>query len=251
MGMFGGGGSPQALSPSDSPTFAGLTVSGLTSGRVVLAGTGGVLQDSSNLTFSGSTLTGSTIQAAASFVLTAAGAQFIQSNATDGFRFSNAATSQFFYLNALTDQTLSLVNGVTAQAFSIYGAYTSATNYSRVSIKHATTTLLAVSGASVTATSLIPAGAQVLSVNSRVTTALGTSNGTTGYAVGTAADPNLWGDVVGTATTTSSGQANATADPVGVWAAAARDVIVTAAGGNFDATGAIYLDVAYTMTEAD
>jgi hypothetical protein len=41
----------------DSPTFTGLTLSGLTSGRVVLAGTAGVLEDSANLAFSDSLLT--------------------------------------------------------------------------------------------------------------------------------------------------------------------------------------------------
>lgn len=46
----------QAVKTTSSPTFANLTDSGLTSGRVVYAGTAGILQDSSNLNFNGSTL---------------------------------------------------------------------------------------------------------------------------------------------------------------------------------------------------
>jgi hypothetical protein len=40
-----------------TPTFTSITDSGLTSGRVTYAGTGGLLQDSANLTFNGTTLT--------------------------------------------------------------------------------------------------------------------------------------------------------------------------------------------------
>ncbi len=97
----------------------------------------------------------------------------------------------------------------------------------------------AVSGASVTCTGLIPAKCKLIGVSTKVTTALGTGNGTTGYAVGTVADPNQWGDIVGTATTTTSCNADATADPTLAWNASAQDVVLTAAGGNFDGTGAI------------
>ena len=42
-------------------TFSSITDSGLTSGRVTYAGTGGLLQDSANLTFNGTTLTANTL----------------------------------------------------------------------------------------------------------------------------------------------------------------------------------------------
>lgn len=143
-------------------------------------------------------------------------------------------------------------NGTNAQKSNLYARYTSATDYARAGVQWAVTTLAAVSGASVTATNLIPAKARMTGgVISKVTVALGATGGTTGYAVGTAGDPNLWGDVVGTATTVSSAQADATADPVLTWSASAQDVIVTAAGGNFDGTGSIYLAVPYIMSEAD
>lgn len=156
------------------------------------------------------------------------------------------------FLSQDAANTLAQRNGTTAQEQRLYARYTSATDYGRRVVKWATTTLSAVSGASVTATGLIPARAQMLDgVISKVVTALGTTNSTTGYAVGTSGDPNLWGDVTGTATTTASGSANFTASPNLAFSTSAQDVVVTAAGGNFDGTGAIYLAVPYSMSEAD
>jgi hypothetical protein len=48
---------PQNLRITASPTFANIYDSGLTSGRITYAGTSGLLQDSSNLTFDGTNLT--------------------------------------------------------------------------------------------------------------------------------------------------------------------------------------------------
>jgi hypothetical protein len=50
-------GTVQSIGTSSSPTFAGLTVSALTAGRVPVAGTAGLLGDDADLTFSGDTLT--------------------------------------------------------------------------------------------------------------------------------------------------------------------------------------------------
>lgn len=116
-------------------------------------------------------------------------------------------------------------------------------------IKQATSLLSAVSGATVTATNLIPDGAFVLGVTTRITTTLGVSNGTTGYAVGDSGDPNRWGDIVGTASGTTSNNTNATANFTGAYIAA-DSVIITAAGGNFDGTGAIRVVVLYIDTTA-
>jgi hypothetical protein len=132
-----------------------------------------------------------------------------------------------------------------------YGDRASSTNYQRLAIKSAKTTLSAVSGATVTATSLIPDGAFLIGVTTRVNTALGATNGTTGYAVGTAADPNLWGDVA----TITEGTVSQSADFTNVAASglyiAAESVLLTAAGGNFDGTGAIEVCAHYINTEAD
>jgi len=89
-----------------------------------------------------------------------------------------------------------------------------------------------------------------MGVTSKVTTALGTTNSTTGYKIGTGADDDRWGDITGTAAGTTSDNRNWTAGTIECFPTA-TDVIVTATGGNFDATGVIYLSVQYMAGEAD
>jgi hypothetical protein len=141
-------------------------------------------------------------------------------------------------------------NAANAQTLRVYDTYTSATDFHRVAIATARATLTNVSGASVTATGLIPAGAVVMGVTSKVTTALGTTNSTTGYKIGTGADDDRWGAITGTAAGTTSDNRNWTAGTIECFPTA-TDVIVTATGGNFDATGVIYLSVQYMAGEAD
>lgn len=141
-------------------------------------------------------------------------------------------------------------NGTNAQTTRIYDTYTSATDYHRIAIATARATLTGVSGASVTATGLIPAGAVVMGVTSKVTTALGTGNGTTGYQIGTGADADRWGAITGTAAGTTSDNRDWTAGTIECFPSA-TDVIVTATGGNFDGTGVIYLSVQYMTGQAD
>lgn len=147
--------------------------------------------------------------------------------------------------------TIAQADGTNAQVFNHYGTdITPGSRYSRLAIKHATVSKTAAVGASVTATNLIPAKANVLGVNTVVTTGLGVGTGTTGYTVGDGTDVDRWGVVVGTAAGTDTDQTDATADPTG-WFTAANNVVLTASGGNFDGTGVILIDVAYTMTEAE
>jgi hypothetical protein len=146
--------------------------------------------------------------------------------------------------------TLAQRRGTNAQVTRVYDTYTSATDYHRIAIATARATLSAVSGASVTATALIPAGAVVMGVTSKVTTALGTTNSTTGYKIGTAGDDDRWGDITGTAEGTTSDNRDWTAGTIECFPAA-TDVIVTATGGDFDATGVIYLSVQYMTGQAD
>jgi hypothetical protein len=146
--------------------------------------------------------------------------------------------------------TLAQRNGTNAQKTNIYDTFTSSTDYHRVTIATARATLTNVSGASVTATGLIPAGAVVMGVTSKVTTALGTANGTTGYKIGTGADDDRWGAITGTAAGTTSDNRNWTAGTIECFPSA-TDVIVTATGGNFNGTGVIYLSVQYMAGEAD
>lgn len=115
-----------------------------------------------------------------------------------------------------------------------------------IKILQATTTLSGVTGASVTATNLVPARAQVIGVATRVTTGLGTGSGTTGYTVGDGSDADRFGAVTGTiAGTDTDSSTDATADPRMTWSASAQNIVITAAGGNFDGTGAIRVEVYY------
>lgn len=113
-----------------------------------------------------------------------------------------------------------------------------------MNIKTATTLLSAVSGATVTATNLIPATAFLLGVSTRITTALGTGGGTTGYQVGDGTDADRFGVAAAVTSGTTTKNTDATADPTG-WALAARSVVITAVGGNFNGTGAIRVSADY------
>lgn len=118
------------------------------------------------------------------------------------------------------------------------------TGLSGLNFKVATTLLSAVSGASVTATSLIPDGAFVIGVATRVTTAIGNGGGTTGYQVGDGSDADRWGSIAAITAGTTSSNADATANFTGAFTSA-NNVVITAVGGNFDGTGAIRVTVAY------
>lgn len=149
-----------------------------------------------------------------------------------------------------TAATLAQRNGTAAQTFRLYDTYASATDYHRVAVRTARATLSGVSGATVTATNLIPDGAVVVGVTTKVTTSLGTSNGTTGYTVGDGTDADRWGAITGTAAGTSSDNRDWTAGTVECFTAN-TSVVITATGGNFNGTGVIYVSVQYLTGECD
>jgi hypothetical protein len=169
--------------------------------------------------------------------------------------FSNGTTPSSGTLDTILARdaanTLAHRNGTSAQTVNNYGTFTSTSSYQRSGWKQAKATLSAVSGASVTATNLIPDGAFLLGVTTRINTGLGATNGTTGYAVGTAADPNLWGDVAAITAGTASGSTSFTATGASGLYIAAESVIITAATGNFDGTGEIEVIAHYFICEAD
>jgi len=142
--------------------------------------------------------------------------------------------------------TLAQRNGANAQAFRLYGTYTAADNFQRLAITSASATLSALSGASVTATGLIPAGAVVMGVTSRVSTLI---TGADGYQIGTGADADRWADKTGVAVGTTTDNRDWTAGTIENFAAA-TDVIVTAKTANFTA-GAIVVTVHYLAGQAD
>jgi hypothetical protein len=117
-------------------------------------------------------------------------------------------------------------------------------NGAGLNVKTASQLLSAVSGATVTATNLIPAGAFLVGVSTRITTGLGTGGGTTGYQVGDGSDADRFGVAAATTAGTTTKNTDATADPTG-WASAARSVVLTATGGNFNGTGAVRVSVAF------
>jgi hypothetical protein len=146
--------------------------------------------------------------------------------------------------------TIAQRNGTSAQVKRIYDTYASSTDYHRLAIATARATLSGVTGASVTATAIIPDGAVVVGVTTKVTTGLGTGSGTTGYTVGDGSDVDRWGVVVGTASGTSSDNTNWTATTIQAFTAAS-DIVITASGGNFDGTGVIYVSVQYLIGQCD
>ena len=146
--------------------------------------------------------------------------------------------------------TLALRNSTSAQTFNIYDTYASGSDYHRVAVKTARSTLSSVSGASVTASSLIPAGAVLLGLTTKVTTGLGTTNGTTGYTIGDGSDADRWGAITGTASGTSSDNSDWTSGTIEAFTSA-QDVVITATGGNFDGTGVIYVSAQYMIGECD
>jgi hypothetical protein len=142
--------------------------------------------------------------------------------------------------------TLAQRNGANAQTTRVYSTYTAADNFQRLAITSASVTLSALSGASVTATGLIPAGAVVMGVTSRVSTLI---EGADGYQIGTAADADRWADKTGVAVGTTTDNRDWTAGTIENFAAA-TDVIVIAKTANFTA-GAIVVTVHYLAGQAD
>jgi hypothetical protein len=142
--------------------------------------------------------------------------------------------------------TLAQRRGTNAQTTRVYSTYTAADNFQRLAITSASVTLSALSGASVTAAGLIPAGAVVMGVTSRVSTLI---TGADGYQIGTGADADRWADKTGVAVGTTTDNRDWTAGTIENFAAA-TDVIVTAKTANFTA-GAIVVTVHYLAGQAD
>jgi hypothetical protein len=123
----------------------------------------------------------------------------------------------------------------------------------RLSMTCAKQTLSAISGATVATTGgLIPKGAYLIGVTSRINTDLGTSNGTTGYKVGNGSDDDLWGVAAAVTGGTQTQSSDYTAGGAsGVLYTSAGEVTLTAVGGNFNGTGAIEVSAFYFLCEAD
>lgn len=163
-------------------------------------------------------------------------------------------------IGRVADDQLSLIAGgiegirITEAASSItidFDAGDNATGNvgSVTTVTSAIATISSSAAATLTASNLIPAGVHLIGLTARITTGFGTSTGLTDFDVGDGTDVNRWADSLAiTAGTTMdlTDQTNSTAS--GDFAAA-NDVVLTAVGGNFDATGVIELIAHYiTLT---
>jgi hypothetical protein len=143
--------------------------------------------------------------------------------------------------------TLAQRRGTNAQESRVYGSYTSATNFQRLSIKTLRESSGALSGASYTTTIAIPAYAHLIGVTTRVTTEV---TGATTYDVGDGSDVDLWGAAVGVTLGSESRTADFTDVAAVGPAATSRTVTLTANGSNFTA-GVVEICLHYLTTEAD
>jgi parallel beta-helix repeat protein len=126
--------------------------------------------------------------------------------------------------------------------------YGAVNNFQRSAWRQVKATFTAPTGASLTATNLIPDGALLLGVTARTNLALGATAGLTGYTVGDGSDPDLWGAVTSVGVSRGLSSRDYT-DPAaaGRLYTSPQSVVITATGGTFDGTGEIEL-VAHYMT---
>lgn len=123
------------------------------------------------------------------------------------------------------------------------------TNGASLSVRSSSELLAVGTGATATTTNLIPAGASLLAVTARVTTAV-TSTGAATFDVGDAVDPDRYGaTIVGNLATTLTA-ANYTADPSGVWSSSPREIILSAPGVQSFTAGAVRICAHYTLPTA-
>ena len=178
---------------------------------------------------------------------------------TNQFTFSTSTTGGHFVgpfsvrsgandatLNADAAHQMAQRSGTNAQTFRVYDTFASATDFHRVGIATARATLPGLSGASVTATALIPAGAVVVGVTAKVLTAV---TGATSWQLGTAADPDRFAAAGGIALGSTTDNTNWTAGGIECFLAA-TNIVLTANGSNFTG-GSVYISVQYIRGEAD
>ncbi len=232
------------LATSDSPTFAQITVGAgsriSNSGGIKFGGEFDLVSLATNSDFG---LTRSNI---ARIVLGQSGVGMRQEGAVSWTGTTEATDAKDLSLLRDAANTLAQRNGTAAQTSRIYDTYASATDYHRLAIATARATATAMSGPSVTLTNIIPAGAVVVGVTCKVTTAI---TGATSFDIGTATDVDRFGAAVGIALGATSDNRNWTSGAVECFPAA-TSLILTANGGNFTA-GAVYVSVQYLSGQAD
>jgi hypothetical protein len=160
---------------------------------------------------------------------------------------TNANTNPDTRLYRDAADTLAQRRGTNAQESRVYGSFTSATNFQRMSIKTLRESSGALSGATYVTTIAIPAYANLIGVTTRVTTEV---TGATDYDVGDGSDVDLWGAAIGVTLGSQSQTSDFTAVAAVGAAATSRTVTLTANGSNFTG-GVIEICLHYLTTEAD
>lgn len=150
------------------------------------------------------------------------------------------------------DDPYNLIEGTRIYASSCRGLDASAAKVTLPEITHqsldiatATTELTGLSGATATASSLIPAGSMVIGLGAYVTTAI---TGPASFDIGDGTDVDKFGAAIALAQTTTVDMTDSTVTAPSIYTAA-TDVVLTANGGTFS-TGAVRLVVHYIKLNA-
>lgn len=162
--------------------------------------------------------------------------RFVYNHVTNAFSFRTAGNTRLSYsAGAFAFQEATIVSSTDALSLAPTNA-----NGSLISVKKATELLSGLSGATATSTNLIPDGALVLAVVTRVTTAI---TGATSFDIGDGVDADRWGATIAVAAGTTSGHADYTATTVQIFTSA-NSIVLTANGSNFTG-GAVRVTVYY------
>lgn len=172
------------------------------------------------------------------------GSNTLQFGTNNVLRLILAADGTSF--SPVTDN-VTVLGSATVRYANLFGTQhtTQGANGQASNIKQATTTVAAVTAATITATSLIPAGSLVIGIDMRITTTFDNSSGLTTINIGDGTDADRWGAAIARTSGTTTTLANITITSP-VYYAAATNVVLTAVAGTFNvAAGSARLTVHY------
>jgi hypothetical protein len=167
-----------------------------------------------------------------------AGTSWSRLRFADAFSLSRGGTDSLLIQTANAGATMATIDQT--------GVVTRAAEGSTGGIKVAFTIISTTDNvATITATNLIPAGCLLLGVTTRVRTALGTSHSLSSVSIGDGTTANLFSNNSGITSGTTTDLTNHLSTFAPKLYTAAGNVVVTANGGNFDATGQFRITVYY------
>jgi len=156
--------------------------------------------------------------------------EFLFSNTGRGFNPGGGTSTN----TSIGDNGFRALNTAETDYAPIAGSIISAKtiNGAQGNVKIATTTVNA-SGATSTATNLVPAGCILLGVTTRVTTAITSGDGGTSVNIGNGTDADMYGAAIAFALGTTTNLASHTASAL-AFVSAAQNVVFTCVGGTFN-----------------